>query len=68
VKEKTPKPKESPKFAENQQWKHKKTGKIILLGYCTKKTAQYEKGTRMLRATTLLDQYELVPPAAAPKK
>lgn len=68
MKEKTPKPKESPKFTEGQQWKHKKSGKLILLGYCTKKTAQYEKGTRMLRATTLLDQYELVPPVAPPKK
>lgn len=65
------KPKESPKFAKDQMWKHKKTGAVITLSRCTKAMVLYTSGTRSMRATTLLRDYELVVDdkvAKAPKK
>lgn len=64
------KPQEPPKFAKGQKWKHKKTGAVITLDTCTKATCQYANGTRMMRATTLFDRYELVvdEKPKAPKK
>lgn len=51
------KDKPQPVHATGQQWKLKTSGAVITLDYCTKSTAQYDNGRRMLRVSTLVRDY-----------
>ena len=57
-KEKVAKP--APVHAKGQSWKHKRSGAVITLGHCIKATAIYANGTRLMRVSTLVRDYDKI--------